>query len=107
MLLKSGELSAGALAKKLNSQRSTIYYLTEKLKEKGFVYESLNGKTRLFKASNPKTLEKQAKETYDILLALKDCSASAIAPPPQLFLDPEEKRGFLRYGNYSIIQTVP
>lgn len=67
MLLKSGELSAGKLAKKLYLQRSTTYYLMEKLKAKGVIYECLNvnGKTRLFKASNPKTLEIQAQETYE------------------------------------------
>ena len=64
-LLKSGELSVGELAKKLNSQRSTIYYLIESLKEKGFVFETLKGKIKLFKASNPKILENQAQETYE------------------------------------------
>lgn len=63
-LLKSGELSTGDLAKKLNIQRSTIYYLFERLQEKGLIVESLRGKRKLFKANNPKILEQQAQETH-------------------------------------------
>lgn len=63
-LLKSGELSTGDLAKKLNIQRSTIYYLFERLQEKGLIVESLKGKRRLFKANNPKILEQQAQEIH-------------------------------------------
>ncbi|MFH1585358.1 MAG: helix-turn-helix domain-containing protein [archaeon] len=64
-LLRKGRMSAGALAKSINVQRSTIYYLLDKLRGKGLIGESVQGKTNFVKATNPKILEQQAQETYN------------------------------------------
>lgn len=65
VLLQLKISTAGKLAKKLNVQRSTIYYLLDSLVKSGLVAFSLRGKRKLFQASSPHVLEQQAKETYE------------------------------------------
>ncbi|MEW5897001.1 MAG: helix-turn-helix domain-containing protein [Nanoarchaeota archaeon] len=64
-LLQVQKSTAGKLAKKLNVQRSTIYYLLDNLQKRGFIAFSLKGKRKIFQACNPHIIEQQAKETYE------------------------------------------
>jgi len=64
ILINYNGLSAWEIAKKINLQRSTVYYIITSLQKKGLVAESLKNKRKLFVANNPVILEEQAKETY-------------------------------------------
>ena len=66
-LLKTTSSTAGEIAKRLNVQRSTAYYVLESLQKKGFVVFALKGKRKLFQASDPHVLERHAHETYEMI----------------------------------------
>jgi len=63
-LLKIGPSSAGNLAKELNIQRSTAYYLLENLKKKNFIFVISKEKNKLFQATDPNIFEEHSYNTY-------------------------------------------
>jgi sugar-specific transcriptional regulator TrmB len=56
-LLREGESSVPKIAEKLKVQKSSAYFLIEKLKNKGFVYEQIRGKHNLISIDDPKKLK--------------------------------------------------
>src|SRR3989344_7846313 len=55
-LLTHGQISAYELAEKAGLYRQVVYDILKRLEEKGFVSSVIEGKTKLFKAINPRLI---------------------------------------------------
>ena len=97
-LLQSGSSTAGELAKKLKIQRSTTYYVLENLQQRGLVIFALRGKRKLFQASSPHILERQAYETYQ---KIKEAIPELLTSKPA-----EEKEEALLFTGYKGLQAA-
>jgi len=80
VLLELGRAHAGEIAEQTRMHRRTIYDCLERLAERGLVGHVMEGKTRYFKASDPKkllaTAEEKAREIADVLPSLLRMAAS-------------------------------
>ncbi|MBI2665917.1 helix-turn-helix domain-containing protein, partial [Candidatus Woesearchaeota archaeon] len=97
-LLKLGSLTAGELAKKLKIQRSTVYYILENLQQRGLVIFTLRGKRKIFQASSPHVLERQAHETYQ---KIKEAIPELLTSKPA-----GEKEAALLFTGYKGLQAA-
>lgn len=61
-LLELGEANIEQIAKKSGVKRTTVYYVIETLKEKGYIEMSKNGKKILYYALNPKKIGETLEE---------------------------------------------
>lgn len=59
-LLKLGQTNISRLSSELSIPRTTLYYSIAGLKEKGFAFERISAKKRLFSARSPEFLSKKA-----------------------------------------------
>lgn len=59
-LLKLGQTNISRLSSELSVPRTTLYYSISGLKEKGFAFERVQAKKRLFSARSPEFLSKKA-----------------------------------------------
>lgn len=59
-LLKLGQTNISRLSSELSVPRTTLYYSIAGLKEKGFAFERVSAKKRLFSARSPEFLSKKA-----------------------------------------------
>jgi sugar-specific transcriptional regulator TrmB len=107
LLLETGPITAGILAKKLGSPRASVYGYLERLKKRGLVNESLKFKTKLFIAEAPEKitllfnqqkelLEKSQKEFTILLPTLKNAGEKFISPKFQIFENVEGLRQALK-----------
>jgi len=79
-LLREGKSSVPKLAKYLKTSKSSTYYLVEKLKRKGFICESIQGKKHLLKIDDPKKM-KYLMEEQDRRLRMKKLNVNSFLIP--------------------------
>ncbi|MFH1711644.1 MAG: helix-turn-helix domain-containing protein [Patescibacteria group bacterium] len=65
-LLKLGQTNISRLSSELSVPRTTLYYSIAGLKEKGFVFERISAKKRLFSARSPEFLSKKAQSQLEL-----------------------------------------
>jgi predicted transcriptional regulator len=64
-LLRLGQANISRLSSELSVPRTTLYYSIEGLKLKGFAFQRMTGKKRLFSARSPEFLSKKAKSRLE------------------------------------------
>jgi sugar-specific transcriptional regulator TrmB len=107
LLLETGPVATGLLAKKLGAPRASVYGYLERLKKRGLVSESLKFKTKLFVAEAPEKinllfnqqkelLEKNQKDFAAILPTIKKTGDKFLAPKFQIFENAEGLRQALK-----------
>jgi len=87
-LLKLGQCNISALSRELSVPRTTLYYSIAELKEKGFVFERLISKKRLFSARSPEFLSKKAARLLQDAKAINDKIHYLIPALKKLATDP-------------------
>jgi len=115
-VLELGEASMGSLVKKSRLKRTTLYDITETLKERGLIGVSRRGKRAVYTAENPNKLIEQADENKrrleNLLPELLSITNTITKKPKMRYFEgvegiKEVYRDVLRYPNYKTQAWVP
>jgi len=106
-LLANGQISAYSLAEKSGLYRQVVYDSLKRLEEKGFVNSTQEGKTKLFKATNPKIiLELLNAKTENFKQALPELTALDKASQEPLSVETYKGENVIRIALRDIINSL-
>lgn len=106
-LLVNGQISAYSLAEKSGLYRQVVYDSLKRLEEKGFVNSTQEGKTKLFKATNPNIiLELLKAKTQNFQEQLPELLALDKSSQEPLSVETYKGENILRISLRDIINTL-
>lgn len=102
-LLKLGQTNVSRLSSELSVPRTTLYYSIAGLKEKGFAFERISAKKRLFSARSPEFLSKKAKLQLESVKEISDRAEDLISSLKKISKEPSS---FSRVSHFEGKESV-
>jgi len=97
VLLKLGQSNISRLSHELSVPRTTLYYSIAGLKEKGYIFERLISKKRLFSARSPEFLSKKAAKRLEEAKNINDRVEYLIPSLKKMATDPKSHSQVTHY----------